>query len=82
MPRRLRLEMLSMDGATILDREGNILTAGTIIEVGGGSPGGGRTAAAMALARYGTGIKVSQDGPVDIYRVGTSEEVEKVITFA
>lgn len=82
LPRRLRLEMLSMDGATILDHQGNILAAGAIVKVGSGSSGGGRTAAAMALAKYGTGIKVSQDGPVEIFRVTNSGVVEKVTSFA
>jgi hypothetical protein len=65
LSRRQRLEMLSMDGATLLDRNGAILAAGAILAVSGGSPkGGGRAAAAAAIAPYGVGIKVSQDGPI------------------
>jgi hypothetical protein len=62
--RRQRLELLSMDGATILQQDGRIVTAGAILQVPGGSAGGGRLAAAQAIAQYGVGIKVSQDGPI------------------
>lgn len=65
LSRRQRVEMLSMDGATLLDRNGVILAAGAILAVPGGSPmGGGRAAAAAAIAPYGVGIKVSHDGPI------------------
>lgn len=74
LSRRHRLELLSMDGATLLDRTGNILAAGAILQVEPGSTGGGRTAAAKMLARYGVGIKVSQDGPVVAYSGQASEE--------
>lgn|GEM_PF-3060107 len=67
LSRRHRLELLSMDGATLLNQSGLILAAGAILTVHGGSPGGGRTAAARALAAFGVGIKVSQDGPVTAY---------------
>ena len=64
LSRRHRLELLSMDGATVLDRYGYILASGAILRVRGGQPGGGRSAAARTLAKYGIGIKVSQDGPI------------------
>lgn len=64
LSRRRRLELLSMDGATILDRDATILAAGAILKVRGGSTGGGRSAAAAAISRHGVGIKVSQDGPI------------------
>lgn len=67
LSRRHRLEMLSMDGATLLNQGGTILAAGAILRVQGGSPGGGRTAAARAIARHGIGIKISQDGPVKAF---------------
>ncbi len=60
--RRQRLELLSMDGATLITTHGEILAAGAIVRVRSGSTGGGRTAAARALAPLGVGIKVSQDG--------------------
>jgi hypothetical protein len=75
--RRHRLELLSMDGATLVDQSGRILAAGAILRVDGGSPGGGRTAAARAIARYGVGIKVSQDGPVKAYVRSGGQIVEQ-----
>jgi hypothetical protein len=67
--RRLRLELLSMDGATIVDHQGNILAAGAIVKVpSGSSGGGGRKAAARQLSKLGLGIKISSDGPVSGFR--------------
>jgi hypothetical protein len=65
LDRRVRLELVSMDGATILDHQGNILAAGAIVKVpSGSSGGGGRRAAARQLSKLGLGIKISSDGPV------------------
>jgi hypothetical protein len=64
LDRRFRQELLSMDGATILSHTGEVLTAGSIISVPGGSSGGGRRAAAMALSDLGVAIKISADGPI------------------
>lgn len=73
LDRRARIELLSLDGAMVLDNSGRILCAGTIINVeGGGVGGGGRTAAAMRLSELGLGIKVSQDGSIRAYR-GSAE---------
>jgi hypothetical protein len=76
LSRRQRLELLSMDGATLLDQHGRLLAAGAILNVSGGG-GGGRTAAAKALSRYGIGIKVSQDGPVKAYCFTGKQTVEQ-----
>lgn len=76
LSRRHRLELLSMDGATLLDQSGTILTAGAILRVDGGSIGGGRTAAAHAIAKYGVGIKVSQDGPIKAFVTSNETVVE------
>lgn len=65
--RRQRLELLTMDGATILDHRGRILTTGAIVAVGPGSDAGGRLAATKALAGYGAAFKISQDGPILLY---------------
>jgi len=63
--RRLRLELASMDGATIIGHQGNVLAAGAIVKVpSGSSGGGGRRAAARQLSKLGLGIKISSDGPV------------------
>ncbi len=60
--RKLRQELVSMDGATVIDNDGNIIAIGAIIKIEAGSEGGGRLAAAHTLAKYGTAIKISQDG--------------------
>lgn len=70
LDRRLRQRILAMDGATIIDHNGNILTAGAIIKVPGGSTGGGREAAARSLSQLGLGIKISADGPIKGFRKG------------
>lgn len=67
LDRRLRLELLSIDGATIVSHTGDVLAVGAILQIPGGSSGGGRLAAAIALSEYGTGIKVSQDGGIRGY---------------
>ncbi len=55
-------EMASVDGAIVIDYDGTIIAVGAIIKIEAGSKGGGRLAAAQTLAKYGTSIKVSQDG--------------------
>jgi DNA integrity scanning protein DisA with diadenylate cyclase activity len=67
LSRRQRLEMLSMDGATLIRQDGTIICAGAILRVPGGSVGGGRLAAAHAISAHGVGIKISQDGPVKAF---------------
>jgi hypothetical protein len=72
LDRRLRQEILAIDGATILDHRGHIVAAGAILKVAGGSSsGGGRRAAAQALSTYGVGIKVSADGGIEGFRRAT-----------
>ena len=66
--RKLRAELVSMDGACILDAAGNICAAGAIIKNDSGSSEGGRGAAAKKLSNYGIAIKISTDGYVEIYR--------------
>ncbi len=66
--RRLRLELLSIDGAVVVDYLGKVLAVGAIIKIPGGSTGGGRLAAARVLASLGMGIKVSQDGSIACYQ--------------
>ncbi len=65
LDRRFRLELLSIDGAVVLDHRGKVLAAGAILKIPGGSTGGGRLAAAQVLASLGMGIKVSQDGSIE-----------------
>lgn len=60
--RKLREEMISMDGATVVDSDGTVITCGAIIKIDAGSSGGGRLAAAKTLAKYGISLKISTDG--------------------
>jgi hypothetical protein len=68
LDRRHRQELLSMDGATVLKHTGDVVTAGSIVRVPSGSTGGGRTAAARQLSKFGLGIKISADGPITGFR--------------
>lgn len=69
LDRRARAELLALDGAMLLDRNGRILAAGAILNVPSGSAdGGGRTAAARRLSTVGLGVKVSQDGSITGFR--------------
>ncbi len=65
LERKFREEIISMDGATIIDFDGTIIAAGAILKIEAGSiGGGGRLAAAMDLAKYGISLKISQDGVI------------------
>jgi hypothetical protein len=64
LDRRLRQELLAIDGACVLRHTGHFVTAGAIVEVPSGSTSGGRLAAAMALSHLGLGIKISEDGEI------------------
>jgi hypothetical protein len=66
--RRLRQELLSMDGATVLRHTGEVLAAGSIVRVPGGSTSGGRRAAAVQLSKLGLAVKISADGPIIGFR--------------
>ena len=57
-----------MDGATVLTHTGEVLTAGSIVRVPGGSTGGGRRAAALQLSKLGLAVKISADGPITGFR--------------
>ncbi len=67
LDRKLRTELVSMDGATILNKKGDILAVGAIIQNESGSYGGGRGAAAKRLSKYGMAIKISTDGYIEVY---------------
>ena len=64
IPRKLRAELLSIDGATLIFDDDSVFAVGAILKVPGGSTSGGRKAAAMTLAEHGIGIKVSNDGHI------------------
>ncbi|MCA9111850.1 MAG: hypothetical protein KDA52_17995 [Planctomycetaceae bacterium] len=66
------LQVLSSDGLTTISPSGHMLGCGDVIQLSTGSgdeqSGGGRTQAAIAASQFGTAIKVSEDGPITIYR--------------
>lgn len=67
------LRILSSDGMTVLDNRGKLLEAGFIIDTSHAREmvtGGGRTTAATAASFFGKVIKVSQDGPIELYEDG------------
>jgi hypothetical protein len=67
--------ILSSDGLTVINRKGELLDTGVIIDTSKVTDlvtGGGRTTAATAASRFGRVIKVSEDGPVDLFRDGRS----------
>jgi hypothetical protein len=68
--RRMRQEIVGIDGATIINSDGTLLTAGAIISYPKGSPGGGRTAAATELSKFGIGFKISADGKISAFHKG------------
>lgn len=70
LDRRLRIELISMDGAMILRENGHLLSVGAIIQNESGSYGGGRGAAARRLSNYGFAIKISTDGYIECYKEG------------
>ncbi|NIQ92908.1 MAG: hypothetical protein GWO11_00880 [Desulfuromonadales bacterium] len=65
--------ILSSDGLTVINRNGELLDTGVIIDTSQVSDlvtGGGRTTAATAASHFGHVIKVSEDGPVELFRDG------------
>ncbi len=63
--RKLRHELLSLDGANIIDRSGKLIGIGAIVHIGNsGSDHGGREAAARQLSQFGLAIKISTDGKI------------------
>lgn len=79
LDRALRRELLELDGAMVLSSSGLIHVIGTIIKLdGSGSDGGGRTAAAAQLSKFGLSIKISQDGYVQLFKNG--EVIMEIMT--
>ena len=62
LDRKLLENLVGIDGATVIDFDGTIIAVGAILKIEAGSLGGGRLAATKSMAKYGVGIKVSQDG--------------------
>lgn len=58
---------------TVFDTSGNLLDTGFIIDTSQARDvvtGGGRTTAASAASFFGKVVKVSQDGPIELYQDG------------
>ena len=67
--------ILSSDGLTVINRNGELLDTGVIVDTSQVKrlvTGGGRTTAASAASHFGQVVKVSEDGPVELYRAGKS----------
>ncbi len=76
--RKLRQELASIDGATIIDSDGTIIACGAIVRIEGGSSGGGRLAATKTLGRYGVAVKISQDGTMQAFMTDKKDKNKKV----
>jgi hypothetical protein len=67
------LRILSADGMTVFNKSGRLMEAGFIFDTSYAREvvtGGGRTTAASAASYFGKVIKVSQDGPIELYQEG------------
>lgn len=71
LSRKLRQELLSVDGATVIDNDGDIVAVGAIIMIESGSFSGGRLAAAKTLSHYGVSLKISEDGQIQGFKYNT-----------
>lgn len=65
--RKLRSELVSLDGACIVNKAGVVCSFGAIIQNDSGSTGGGRGAAAKKLSSNAMAIKISTDGYIEVY---------------
>ena len=66
--REIQMELLALDGATVINQNGKYLAIGYILNSTLQSEsGGGRDAAARMLGSKGLGIKISEDGEVKLY---------------
>lgn len=67
------LRILSSDGMTVFSKGGRLMETGFIFDTSHAREvvtGGGRTTAASAASFFGKVIKVSQDGPIELYQDG------------
>ena len=78
LDRKLLEELVSIDGATVIDFDGTIIAVGAIIKIEAGSLGGGRLAATKSMARYGVGIKVSQDGVMQGFSADKHGKIKQI----
>lgn len=66
------VSMLSTDGMTVISWDGKLEESSLLVRLGGDKDGagGGRSAAARRASEFGLAIKVSEDGPIQIYKKG------------
>lgn len=82
LDRKLREEIIAMDGATIIDFDGTIIAAGAILKIEAGSLGGGRLAAAKDLSKYGVSMKISQDGVIQGFSYDKKNAIKVLFTVS
>lgn len=80
--RKLRQELVEIDGATVVDYNGDIVAIGAIIKIEAGSRGGGRIAAARTLSHYGIAIEISSDSSIKGFALDENQEPEAIFTIA
>ncbi len=77
--RHLLKELMSIDGSTILDKNGAIIAVGALVKKHTQiAEGGARLAAAVAISEIGLGIKISEDGKISGYRGGKPKDGSKL----
>lgn len=65
------LRVAAIDGATIIDADGRLVAYGAVVRSDGSNAEGARTAAARSLSRFARVVlKVSEDGPVSVFKDG------------
>ncbi len=67
--------LCEIDGATVVDRAGNVINAGAIVQLSDDQSQqheGARTAAARAASLFCISIKVSEDGPITVWDHGVA----------
>ncbi len=79
LDRKLRQELIAIDGATVIDYDGKVLAVGAIIKIEAGSSGGGRLAAAKTLSNYGISIKISNDGSMQGFKMDKNKLRAKTV---
>jgi hypothetical protein len=64
--------ILSSDGLTTFSKDGTLLAAGQIIALDPNqtAKGGGRSQAVAAASSFGLALKVSEDGPISLFKNG------------
>ncbi len=76
LPHTVLESIARIDGGIVLDREFRVLAFGAILRLGSpvespqGIAEGGRTTAAIGASRYGSVLKVSENGIISFYREG------------